>query len=230
MRKHTLLWIALVALVFFNGCGTAELSRADRLLEKGYYREARYRYEKYLRTHPEQFRAHYGLAMSFCAEALQRTELGLGVPEHWYLPVYHMNEAFKAGAGEKARKNLAIFHFNLGASYHRLKRFDDAIQMLEQSVDLDSMVLKAHNLLGAIYHQRGNLGQAQRCYQAVLDIEPHYAMAHFNLGAVFWARGDFDAAVTYFQAAVSHAPHNGHFLLWLEKARQQQEAPAYESK
>ncbi|MFW5775204.1 MAG: tetratricopeptide repeat protein [Chitinivibrionales bacterium] len=212
--------IVLSAVLLVSGCSTTELPRADRLLKDGAHREARAIYSRQAAQHPRSFRAHYGLAMSWCAEALQKSELGCGTPQDWLTPIYHMNLAYTIGAGEKAQRNLAIFHYNLGAAFHREEKIQDAIKRLEQSVSLDTMLVKAHNLLGTIYHQRGNLSQAQRCYRKVIQIQPDYAMAHFNLGALSWARGDYETAAGCFEDAVSLAPHNGHFLLWLEKAQQ----------
>lgn len=213
--------VSLLCLVFLYGCGLSELPRADRLLEEGNYRQARTIYARQAMHQPRNFRAQYGLAMSWCAEALQKSELGFGTPEDWYKPIYHMNLAFSIGAGEKAGRNLAIFHYNLGAAFHREENIEQAIERLEQSVSLDSNLLKAHNLLGAIYHQRGNLGQAERCYSRVIKIQPQYAMAHFNLGALAWARGDYQSSLDYFEEAATLAPNNGHFLLWAENAREQ---------
>ncbi|MFW6253398.1 MAG: tetratricopeptide repeat protein [Chitinivibrionales bacterium] len=213
--------LILFCILLLPGCSSTELSKADQLLREGHYRKARQIYSRHVESRPRSFRAHYGLAMSWCAEALQKSELGLGESRDWFLPIYHMNRALSVGAGEKAQRNLAIFHYNLGAAFHREKSIEEAIKRLEHSVSLDSTLLKAHNLLGAIYHQRGNLSQAQRCYRRVIRIQPEYAMAHFNLGALSWARGDYASSASCFEKAVSLAPHNGHFLLWLEKARQQ---------
>jgi len=207
-------------------CGTNNrIARANALLESGRFREARTLYQRALEREPDSYAAHYGLGMCWCAEAIHKTELALAQPGDWYPAIYHMTNAANRGAGEPARKTLAILHFNLGAAYRKEDRAEAAIARLEQALAYDSALTKANNLLGAMYHQYGNLKQAQKLYQRVIILEPDYAPGYFNLGAVAWARKDFAAARDYFNEAVRLAPQNPAFGEWLEKARRLCAAP-----
>ncbi len=210
---------AIMALSFFAGCAQRRIETADALLESGEFIEARALYGKVLAKEPRNYRAHYGLGMSWCAEAVHKTELGLAQPTDWYLAIYHMTVAANLGAGEPANRTLGILHFNLGAAYRNEDNSDGAVARLEQAIVYDSTLLKAHNLLGAIYHQQGYLDDAEECYARVLAIDSTYAMAHFNRGAIAWAQGAFDRAAAHFESALHFDPQNVYFAEWLEKAR-----------
>jgi Flp pilus assembly protein TadD len=188
-------------------------------MERGDFLGAQRLYALVLEHRPRDFTAHYGMGMARCAEAINRTELGLASPEDWYPAIYHMTIAAGIDSQPRALSTLAILHYNLGASYRRSGETDAAIARLEQAVAYDSTLLKATNLLGAMCHERGDFVKAARCYRRALAAHPDYPLAHFNLGALAWARGDFDAAKKRFERAASLAPGNGHFRQWLEKAR-----------
>jgi tetratricopeptide (TPR) repeat protein len=210
--------VFVTALLLFAGCVRQDISRADQLLSSGDFLEARRLYERAVRHEPESFDAHYGLGMSWCAEALYRTELGLAVPDDWFPAIYHLSRALGIRNDPHARATLAILHFNLGSSFRRRGEDALAIERLEQAVSYDSTLIKAHNLLGAIYHEHGRYDQAVRCYRCVLKNSPGYAMAHFNLGAASWALGDFRTARSHFSQAAEIEPHNTYYAGWVKKA------------
>ncbi|MBD3318231.1 MAG: tetratricopeptide repeat protein [Chitinivibrionales bacterium] len=211
--------MTLVALACtITGCRSLELERAGSLLETGDYLRAQEVYEHVLKRRPDDFAGHYGMAMAHCAEAIERTELGLASPEDWYPAIYHMNVAVKIDRRPRALATLAILHYNLGASYRRSGQAEKAIARLERAVRCDSTLLKATNLLGALYHERGDLDKAARCYRRALAAHPDYPLAHFNLGALAWARGDINTARERLRHAASLAPGNKHFRKWLDKA------------
>jgi tetratricopeptide (TPR) repeat protein len=209
----------LFAVALVAGCVSRDLERAGALLEGGDFLGAQRLYARVLERRPRDFAPHYGMAMAHCAEAINRTELGLAAPEDWYPAIYHMTVAAGIDSRPRALTTLAILHYNLGASYRRNGQTEEAIARLERAVDCDSTLLKATNLLGAMYHERGDLDKAARCYRRTLAAHPDYPLAHFNLGALAWARGDFAAARDRFERAAALSPGNGHFREWLDKAR-----------
>lgn len=196
----------------------ALLKQANLLLESGDYLGARKRYKKIINREPENFSAHFGLGMSYCAETIFKTDLGMAKSEDWHPAIYHMTIAMNLNENKEAKQTLAVLYFNLGTFFKKENKLDAAIESLKQAVAYDPTLLKALNLLGALYHERGNLEEAEYYYKKSITVKPDYAMAHFNLGAIAWARKDFDAAVSYFQKAVSLSPENSYFQNWLAKA------------
>lgn len=210
--------ILLIILIYCFSLNTISIKKGNDLLEAGDYLGARIIYTKIFEKKPNNFSAHYGLGMSYCSEALYKTELALAVPDDWYLAIYHMTIAMNIRDIIEVRKVLAILHYNLGASYKKNEDYGNAMVRLEQAMQYDPTLIKAMNLLGAMYHEIGRLEDAERCYIQTIEVQPDYAMAHFNLGAIAWVYGDFEKASEYFQNAVDLSPYVSLFETWLEKA------------
>ena len=204
--------------ITFISCEGDRLKEAKKLLESGDFLSARSLYEREAAARPGDFAARYGLGMTWCAEAIYRTELGLAEPEDWYPAIYQMTVAGHLDTGEQVHRTLAILHYNLGACYKKMGAADEAMARIQQAVSYDSTLLKAYNMLGALYQEQGDFDKAEKCYHRVLIIKPEYAMAHFNLGALSWARGEYAAAEKYFRNATALEPQNAYFALWLSKA------------
>jgi tetratricopeptide (TPR) repeat protein len=210
--------LSLCVACMFPHCRQDRLETAKSLLENGDFLAARKIYDRLLDKQPGDFAAHYGLGMTWCAEAIYKTEIGLAGPQDWYPAIYHMTVAAQLTTDDQVRHTLAIMHFNLGACFVKLGERDEAIQRISQAVAYDSALLKADNLLGALYHEQGDFDNAERCYRRILRIKPDYAMAHFNLGALAWAKKDYPEAEKDFAEAVSCDPDNAYFKSWLAKA------------
>lgn len=205
-------------------CSMHDLETANALLESGDFLGARRIYEMQYQDRPNSMEAHYGAAMSWCAEAMYRDGLGMNGQEYWFPAIYHMTIAYNLAQNKQmVRPTLAILHFNLGTYYHKQEKKEAAIDRLEQAVSYDSTLLKAYNLLGALYQELGDLDNAERCYLRAIVIQPDYAKAHFNLGALAWQRGRFTAALEHFGRARDLAPDNGHIASWYARARQRVE-------
>lgn len=220
----TILAVLLFAipLLLMNGCGNNSrniIREGNLLLESGDFIGARQRYEKVLRQEPTNYAAHYGLGMSWCAETIYRTELGLAKPEDWFPAIYHMTISMNVREDERVMKTLAILHFNLGTCFRKEKDIENAIRLIEQSLLYDPTLLKALNLLGALYHERKNYERAQYFYSRAVAVSPEYALAHFNLGALSWAQREYTEALLHFQKAAALDPDNGNFKNWVLKAK-----------
>lgn len=202
-----------------SSCANRTVDRGYKLLETGNFLAARALFEQIVRRKPFQYEAHFGLGMTFCAEAIYKSDLGLAKPDDWYPAIYSMTVAMHLSDNQQVRQTLGILHFNLGACYKDAGNKGAAIDRLEQALSYDSTLLKAYNLLGALYHERGDWASAQRCYSAAIEIDPDYSLAHFNLGALAWARGDFPAALGSFEKAAALEPANTAFAQWCDKAR-----------
>jgi tetratricopeptide (TPR) repeat protein len=203
----------------FMGCRTDNIALAKELVEKGDFLTARKIYSRLAESNPADYAARYGLGMSWCAEAMYRTEIGIAEPKDWYPAIYQMTVAMHLDTSEEVHRTLAILHYNLGACFKKAGNRDEAIRRIQYAVSYDSTLLKAYNLLGALYQEQGDLDKADLSYRRALLIKPDYSPAHFNLGALAWARGDYASAEKCFQDAAACEPQNAYFSGWLEKAR-----------
>ena len=212
-----LLFVVSAACIVLH-CGDGRLKSAKALLESGDFLAARAIYDRLATANPNDFAAHYGLGMTWCAEAIYKTEIGLADPDDWYPAVYQMTVASHLQSNAQVRRTLAILHFNLGACYKEMGEPQEAIRRIQDAVSYDSTLLKGYNLLGALYQDQGQFDNAENCYRRTLTLKPDYPMAHFNLGALSWSRGDFSAAEQHFRDAAALEPQNAYFQSWLAKA------------
>ena len=222
--KQRYLPLALLAVLCITalcclGCRKDRLNHAKVLLEDGDFLSARKIYSRIAESRPEDYGARYGLCMTWCAEAIYKTEIGIAEPEDWYPAIYEMTVVTHLDTGKEARGTLAILHYNLGASFKKAGNREEAIRSIRHAVSCDSTLLKGYNLLGALYQEQGDLDNADLSYSHALLLKPDYAPARFNRGALAWARGDYAAAEKCFQDAVTRDPQNTYFTGWLEKAR-----------
>ncbi len=82
-------------------------------------------------------------------------------------------------------------------------QYAQALQLLDQALQLRPQFYEAHNNRGAILQRLGQLEEAQAAYNTALAIHPDYAVAHHNLGNALQHRGDLVAAVACYQRALS---------------------------
>ena len=91
-RIRTLVLLLCLACMV-PACRQERLATAKALLENGDFLAARKVYDRLLDKQPGDFAAHFGLAMTWCAEAIYKTEIGLARPQDWYPAIYHMTVA-----------------------------------------------------------------------------------------------------------------------------------------
>ncbi len=215
--------VLVILYIYLNSNNeTLKYKTANILMESGDYLGARKIYTMILEKKPVCFSAHYGLGMSWCAEAIFKTPLELVTFQDWYNAIYHMTVAYSLQKSDQVSQTLGILYFNLGTYFRNNNNQEAAIKQIEQAVIYNPKLLKALNLLGAIYHERGYYNKAEYYYKKALELKPDYAMAYFNLGALAWVNEDYKLAFNFFQKAVSLSPDNKYFQDWLEKALTQQ--------
>ncbi len=74
---------------------------------------------------------------------------------------------------------------NLGIVLSHLERESEAVQALEQAINLNPNLAAAHNELGIIHREAGRLAQAEVAYKNALSADPDYAIAHRNIGVLY---------------------------------------------
>jgi len=77
----------------------------------------------------------------------------------------------------------------------RQGRVDEAIERLEQAVELLPQEARAWNQLGLAYHAAGRGEDAEQAYRTALDRDRNLAVARFNLGSLLLEQGQAERAV-----------------------------------
>jgi len=62
---------------------------------------------------------------------------------------------------------------------------DQAIKMLQQSIQLDPLALHAYNNIGRLYYEAGRYKEAEASLKKVLELDPDYLGAHWTLSYIY---------------------------------------------
>ncbi|MFL5853426.1 MAG: tetratricopeptide repeat protein, partial [Solirubrobacteraceae bacterium] len=109
-------------------------------------------------------------------------------------------------------------HFS-GVLAHQLARSEEAVALIERSLQVEPERADWHSNLGIVLQDRLDLDGAIAAYRRAIALEPTHANAHSNLGVVLRAKGRPDEAEAAYREAIrfdarhSDAYHNLGVLL-----------------
>jgi len=92
---------------------------------------------------------------------------------------------------EEFKKELAInpgdasTYYKLGDAYSRVQKYDEAEQVLQQSIWLDATSTGPYILMGKVLAKKGESVLAVRALQRALSMDPNNSVAHHLLGQTY---------------------------------------------
>ena len=95
-----------------------------------------------------------------------------------------------------------ITYGNLAAICGMTGRYEETIELLKKTLDINPNNPENLNNLGAVYKEQGNLTAAIASYNKVLLLKPNLPEVHNNLGIALQAQGQLDAAITSYTKAL----------------------------
>jgi predicted TPR repeat methyltransferase len=113
-------------------------------------------------------------------------------------------------------------HFS-GVLAHQQARSDEAVALIERSLELEPERADWYSNLGIVLQDRLRLDEAIAAYRRAIALDPAHANAYSNLGVVLRATGDIAGAEAAYRAAIridpehSDAYHNLGVLLNAQK-------------
>lgn len=119
-----------------------------------------------------------------------------------------------ADAEKYARKALLVWpEMNaaqrlLGAVFTQRGQFDQAITVLNQSLETDPFSAEAYSNLAAAYMHKGNMEKAEQYLDTALKIRPDFLVAQLNLGLLYLAAGRYAKAAQELEKSVEIVPDN----------------------
>ena len=100
-----------------------------------------------------------------------------------------------------------IVYGNLAAILGMQGRFDELIDLLRKTIELEPSYPDAHNNLGNALKRQGDLTAAIASYKTALQLQPNYPDAHYNLGNALQEQGDLSAAIASYKTALQLQPN-----------------------
>lgn len=108
-----------------------------------------------------------------------------------------------ADVKEKAEKLLPQLHFNLGNSYIKAKKYNDAIAAFKETltvaekykneeviVKAKTMLPKLYNSIGGAYYKKSDFNKALENLNQAVVYDPDYAKAYYTMGLVYKKMND----------------------------------------
>jgi tetratricopeptide (TPR) repeat protein len=96
------------------------------------------------------------------------------------------------GQGGEVRSKESWFYYEIGSTYLQRGEFDQAILLLNKSLESNPKYAAAYETRGVIYSRREQYDQAIADFNKALDIDPSFAEAYFSRGRAYYFRREYD--------------------------------------
>lgn len=97
--------------------------------------------------------------------------------------------------------------YNLGTAQAQKGKLDEAIQYLQQAVQIKPDLAVAHYNLGDVLMHKGRLDEAIDHFQKAVQFEPDQPMAHYELANALVKSGKVDAGIAEFRKTLELNPN-----------------------
>ena len=102
---------------------------------------------------------------------------------------------------------LAIQKFAEGNKFYSVGDYQAAINLYNETLQLNPNFADAYNNLGVIYNQLKNYQVAIDNYTKALEINPNNALFYYNLGANYFSLKNYDAALQNYNKSIELDPN-----------------------
>ena len=103
---------------------------------------------------------------------------------------------------------LAEGHTCLGDVYYSTGHYEEAVQQLQSSLDLDHTSDETLRLLAAAYQKMGNTAAAEATFRKAVSLRPNYWSVYNAFGAFYYSQARYKEAAEMFHKVTELAPLN----------------------
>jgi len=96
------------------------------------------------------------------------------------------------GEEEEGKPRESWFYYKVGLAYLKKREFDEAILLLNKSVETNPKYAVAYETRGVICSRRKQYDQAISDFNKALEIDPSLAEAYFNQGRAYYFKNEYD--------------------------------------
>jgi tetratricopeptide (TPR) repeat protein len=96
------------------------------------------------------------------------------------------------GEGEERKSRESWFYYKVGLAYLQKREFDEAILLLNKSLETNPKYAAAYETRGGIYSRREQYDQAISDFNKALEIDPSLAEACFSQGRAYYFKKEYD--------------------------------------
>jgi type IV pilus biogenesis/stability protein PilW len=122
-----------------------------------------------------------------------------------------------ASAPHRDKVKQADANYELGLSYMREQKFQDAFVAFQKAIDLNPENKDAYNALGLIYLRFEELDKSAQSFEKAIDLDSNFSDARNNLGVVYSRQKKWEKAISEFDQALKNplyvAPERAYYNL-----------------
>jgi len=93
---------------------------------------------------------------------------------------------------EERKSKESWFYYKIGLAYLQKREFDQAILLLNKSLETNPKYAAAYETRGVLYSRREEYGQAISDFNKALEIDPSFAEAYFSRGRAYCFKKEYD--------------------------------------
>jgi tetratricopeptide (TPR) repeat protein len=132
--------------------------------------------------------------------AKQNVKIPAGLLQKEEVTMYTAKEALEQSIANDPRAQ-AVIAFNKAAGLINQRKYDEALELLEEAISLDDSIHQAHYYLGFIYFEKGKYQESLQSLLKVVELDEENAQAYRLLAAVCEKLGKKAEAEKYTQLA-----------------------------
>jgi tetratricopeptide (TPR) repeat protein len=119
-----------------------------------------------------------------------------------------------------AKGKIANMHADIGAAYHAVGLYDDAVREYERALALCPKFVDIRTKLGTTFRDMGNINAAVREFERVKVENPRFVGGRLHLGLAYYAQGRRNEAADEWQEVLVIAPENKSAHMYLAMVKQ----------
>jgi tetratricopeptide (TPR) repeat protein len=110
----------------------------------------------------------------------------------------------------------------MGDAYIRLKKYKEAIEVLQKVLELTKPESLIYEALGYCYDKLHNNGQARFNYRKASHISPDDSKLYYKIACTYFNEGEWEAAVKQLETALKIHRHQSEYNLLMGECKMQQ--------
>jgi tetratricopeptide (TPR) repeat protein len=93
---------------------------------------------------------------------------------------------------EERKSKEGWFYYKVGSAYLQKREFDQAILLLNKSLETNPRYAATYETRGIIHSHRERYDQAIADFNKALEIDPNYSEAYFSRGRAYYFKKEYD--------------------------------------